>query len=227
MGQDWFSKLKEFDSLSKMRINHLKNLSEQEDRLSKLLTRKNSTLEQTAKLKQEVFTLQQTLFECEKKIKTASEQKGHLMDRGGSDEKIASFQKELSTLEDQGFSLLEQIEQAENERKDLEGFLSGLEKTFQEISAEVQVEKETENKAIANLDLRLDLLKEELPSEYKSLLDKTIAKKLAHGPFTRTDQGSCFFCRFKISRTDESEIDMQKALKVCPQCSRIFIPYGT
>jgi predicted nucleic acid-binding Zn-ribbon protein len=53
-----------------------------------------------------------------------------------------------------------------------------------------------------------------------------MAKNLAHGPFTRIDQGSCFLCRYKISRVEESEIDMQKALKICPQCSRIFLPYG-
>src|SRR3989344_8326273 len=84
---DWFLKLKEIDSLTKMRINYLKSKSEQEDRVSKLNERRQETLMQTAKLKQDEFALNHELAELEKKLKTASEQKQRLMDMGGDEKK--------------------------------------------------------------------------------------------------------------------------------------------
>jgi predicted nucleic acid-binding Zn-ribbon protein len=223
---DWFFKLKEIDSLTKMRINHLKNKSEQEDRVSKLNNRRQDTLMQTAKLRQDVIALNHELAEVEKKLKNASEQKQRLMDIGGDEIKISNYQNEINQYEEQGLEFLTQIENMEAEVSDHKTFLAGLEKSIQEIESEVQPELEKINSEVINIDFRLKLLMEELPLDFRTILLKTTAKNLAHGPFTRIDQGSCYFCRYKISRLDESEIDMQKNLKTCPQCSRIFLPYG-
>ena len=106
-------------------------------------------------------------------------------------------------------------------------FLSGLEKTYLEIEVEVKAEISEHQKGIEQSQMRMKLIEEELPADFRSTLERTLKKNLAVGSFTRIDQGSCFFCRYKISRTEESEIDMQKNLKVCPQCTRIFLPYGT
>ena len=96
-----------------------------------------------------------------------------------------------------------------------------------EIESEVAEEKGKLEKELHSISLRVDLLKEELPSDFRQVLERVSARKLAHGPFTRIEGGSCYFCRYKISRLDESEVDMQKQLKICPQCSRIFLPYGS
>lgn len=226
MSVEWFFKLKEIDSLTKMKNAHLRAKSEQEDRLSKLNNRRQEALLHTAKLKQDLISLHDELASVEKKLKTASEQKQRLMDMGGDDKKIQQFQTEIDSQEEAGLSFLAREEEIQNEMNEGRQFLQGLEKTIHEIQTEVTEEISKLQHELSNIDLRLNLLQDELPPDFKATLAKITAKNLAHGPFTRIEQGSCYFCRFKISRIDESEIDMQKQLKICPQCSRIFLPYG-
>ncbi len=226
MSVDWFFKLKEIDSLTKMKSAFLKNKSEQEDRVSKLRERRESSLMQITSLQQEVFSTNHKLSEAEKKLKTASEQKQRLMDIGGDENKISLFQTEIDHAEEQGLELLTLLDSLETQMTEIKTFLSGLEKSLQEIESEVQPEVAKINSELINIDLRLKLLIEELPDSFRTTYLKTAARNLAHGPFTRVDQGNCFFCRYKISRIEESEIDMQRNLKSCPQCYRIFLPYG-
>lgn len=226
MSLEWFLKLREYDSLSKMRINHLKAINEQDDRLSTLLDRKNSEYVQTEKLKQEHISLKQSLHETDQKIRLAEVQGQRLKDIGGDDKKIADFQRHMEEAEELGLTLLSKLEEIEQELSDKQLFLKGLEKTLQEIQLEADEIKSKELSAIEQLNLRLRSLEDELPSEFRDTLKKVESKKLAQGSFTRVENGSCFFCRYKISRIDESEIDSQQKLKLCPQCGRIFLPYG-
>lgn len=226
MSVEWFFKLKEIDSLTKMKNGHLKAKSEQEDRLSKLNNRRLEAVSQSAKLKQDLISLHDELAQVEKKLKIASEQRQRLIDIGGDEKKIQQFETEIEGHEEAGLTFLSREEEIEAEIKDNREFMQGLEKTIKEIEDEVSQDVSKLDAEITNLDLRVNLLMDELPADYKATLQKVTAKKLAHGPFTRVDQGSCYFCRYKISRIDESEIDMQKQLKQCPQCSRIFLPYG-
>jgi len=224
---EWFFKLKEFDSLGKMRINHLKVIQEQEQRLTKLNIRRQDQLDEASGLRSELLSVQQNYFEAEKKMNTCEEQASRLKAVGGDEVKIANFQKEATALEDSLFALLERTEAIQQELEDKKTFLAGLEKTYQEIESEVKEEIQDNQKGVSQADLRMKLILEELPSGFKETLERTLKKNLAVGSFTRIDNGSCFFCRYKISRTDESEIDMQQMLKICPQCSRIFLPYGS
>lgn len=224
---EWFLKLKEIDSLTHMRNRHLKTKGEQVDRVSKLNDRRQEGVLQTAKLKQELVSVNQEMAEVEAKIKTASEQKQRLTDIGSDENKIKNFTSEIAHLEDKGFEYLNRVEELEKELHETKTFLTGLEKTIEEIKGETSEEIKKIDAELSNIDLRITLLKDELPQDFKTLLEKTLAKNLAQGSFTRVEQGSCYFCRFKISRIEESEIDMQKGLKICPQCSRIFLPYGS
>jgi predicted nucleic acid-binding Zn-ribbon protein len=224
---EWFFKLKEFDSLGKMRINHLKLIQEQEQRLTKLNIRRQEQLDEASGLRSELLSVQQYYFEAEKKMNTCEEQASRLRAVGGDEAKIANFHKEATTLEDSLFALLERTETIQQELEDKKTFLAGLEKTYLEIESEVKEEIQDNQKGVSQADLRMKLILEELPSGFRDTLERTLKKNLAVGSFTRIDNGSCFFCRYKISRTDESEIDMQQMLKICPQCSRIFLPYGS
>jgi predicted nucleic acid-binding Zn-ribbon protein len=223
---EWFTKLKEIDSLSKMRINHLKKKSEQEDRVSKLNEKRHERLKLIEELKQNSVSIRHELGDLETKLKTASEQKQRLIDLGGDDAKIARFSSEIETLEERGMELLQKDEDISVEINSHKEFLQGLEKTIHEIETDFQPKLQEIDKEISAINLRLGLLRDELPVDFRTQLDRTTSKNLAHGPFTRVEQGSCYFCRYKISRIDESEIDMQQKLKTCPQCSRIFLPYG-
>lgn len=227
MSAEWFFKLKEFDSLGKMRINHLKLIQEQEQRLTKLNIRRQEQLDEASGLRSELLSVQQYYFEAEKKMNTCEEQASRLRAVGGDEAKIANFHKEATTLEDSLFALLERTETIQQELEDKKTFLAGLEKTYLEIESEVKEEIQDNQKGVSQADLRMKLILEELPSGFRDTLERTLKKNLAVGSFTRIDNGSCFFCRYKISRTDESEIDMQQMLKICPQCSRIFLPYGS
>ena len=227
MSVELFFKLKEIDSLTKMRSSALKAKNEQDERISKLSERQNEKISQTATLKQELIQLKDKLSQIEQKLKIAGEQKQRLMDMGGDEKKIQDFSTQMSTLEDEGMILMEREEEVEREINDVKTFLTGIEKTKNEIQLEVNEVSTKLNQDIANSELRIKLLTEELPDSFRNNLHKITAKNLAHGPFTRIENGSCYFCRFKISRMDESEIDMQQALKNCPQCSRIFLPYGS
>ncbi len=224
---EWFSRLKEYDSLSRGRLGHLTAIKEQEERLFVLEKRKSESLSHLTNLKSDYIRLQQELHEIEERMKLLSQQKERWIDQGGDDKKRISMEAEISLLEDKGMNLLQDLENNEIERKDTQTFLDGLRNTVEEIGSEVAGEVARYRHEVTQLDLRLASLMEILPSEFRDLLMKTLKKNLAFGPFTRIENGTCFFCRFKISKMDESEIDMQKKLKTCPQCSRIFIPYGT
>jgi predicted nucleic acid-binding Zn-ribbon protein len=223
---DSFIKLKEIDSLSKMRIKYLSEIKEQDDRLSKLYEKRQSAIMQTAGLKEDLIAREMELVEVEKNLKRASTQKQNLIDLGGDETKIKNFQTEVDEWEEKGFGIFEEVEAHQNDLKDSQTFTSGIEKTIADIEAEVNLLKEKSKKEIENLELRIDLLKADLPEDFLTILNRTFAKNLSQGSFTRIEQGSCFFCRAKMSRIEESEIDMQKGLKVCHQCSRIFLPYG-
>lgn len=227
MSVEWFLKLKEIDSLTKMRTSLTLKMKEQEDRVSKLDERRQEALLQTAKLRHDLVSLQGEVAELDKKINIASEQKQRLLDIGGDEKKIETFGNEISVLEEKGLEFLSQIETIESELLDQKQFLAGIEKTIKEIGDEARVEIDQHLAEIKNLQLRISSLMEEIPAEFKRILEKVSSKNLAHGPFTRVENGSCYFCRYKISRIDESEIDMQKNLKTCPQCGRIFLPYGS
>jgi len=224
---EWFFKLKEFDSLGKMRISHLKAIKEQEERLSNLNVKRQEQLADMSALKSELLSVQQIYFASEKKMNTCEEQASRLTDIGGDEAKIPQFKKEATQLENELFTLLERTESIQTSLEEKKTFLSGLEKTFQEIEGEVTQEIQVHQTGVSQADLRMKLIFEELPDDFKNTLERTLKKNLAVGSFTRIESGSCFFCRYKISRTEESEIDMQKNLKICPQCSRIFLPYGS
>jgi predicted nucleic acid-binding Zn-ribbon protein len=224
---EWFFKLKEFDSLGKMRIKHLKEIQEQQERLTKLNVKRQEQIDESSSLRSELLTVQQAYFDNEKKMNTCEEQAARLQEVGGDDKKIANFKKEAVELENSLFALLEQTESIQLSLNEKKTFLTGLEKTFKEIESEVNEEIKIHQTGITQADMRMDLIKEELPKEFQETLDRTLKKNLAVGSFTRIENGSCYFCRYKISRTDESEIDQQFKLKTCPQCSRIFLPYNS
>ncbi len=211
----------------KGRNEHLKAVKEQEMRIVLLNERKSEKMSQLSNLKEEYVKLQQALQDLEAKIKLLSTQRENWISLGGEEFKRLTMEEEISKLEDSGLALLDQQTKNAEERNDAQTFLEGISRTISEIQGEVNLEITKHQEAIVQLDLRLEGIQDILPPEFKDALNKVLKKNLAHGPFTRVDAGSCLFCRYKISRIDESEIDMQKKLRNCPQCGRIFIPYGT
>jgi predicted nucleic acid-binding Zn-ribbon protein len=210
-----------------MKNSCLKAISEQEERLKSLNGRRQDQLQQLDQLTADYLSVQQTFHDKEKQLKTSEQQASRLKDIGGDEAKIKAFTAEAAKHEDELFGLMEKSELLQTEMVDTKTFLQGLETTYQDIKQEVDAGVKEQRTEIGRLETRIQLLEAELPDDFKNLLERTKKKNLAVGIFTKNESGSCYFCRFKISKNDESEIDMLKLLKTCPQCSRIFLPYGS
>jgi predicted nucleic acid-binding Zn-ribbon protein len=208
-----------------MRLTLSQNKCDQEARLSKLTERQKTAECQTAKLRQELISITNDLADVEKSLKNASEQKQRLIDIGGDEKKINNFSQDVEKYENKGMEYLSKIDELEKEIADQKIFINGIQKTISEIAQETKHEIEIIDQEIKNIDFRLNFLTSELPDDFKNIYQRIVSRKPAHGPFTRTDQGQCYFCRFQISKMDESEIDAQRILKTCSQCGRIFLPY--
>ncbi len=226
MSFEVFTNLREIDSLTKMKTDLMKKKFNQEDRVSKLNMKRQETEARSIELHEALKNFKIELTGLEKSLAVLAEQRQRIENSGGDEQKIQRYTFDISKLEEIGFEILSGIEESENELSEIQRFQEGLDKTIEEIKAEVDLEITCIDSEIRQLDLRISLLHEVLPENIKSLIDKLLSKNLILGPFTKIDQGSCFFCRFKISRLEESEIDIQKSVKTCQQCSRIFLPYG-
>lgn len=222
----WFEKLREFDSLSKMRHKFEIYKNDQESRITKLHDTKKSHFDRKLELITSIAKLNQELGDIELKIKSNNLQKERLINSGGDSQKITNYEKINNELEDNGFNTLVLIDKYQHEIIDIEQFLNGIDKTINEIKEEISQELRPLEMEYNSYNMRQELILEELPSEFKSTLNRVLKLKLAHGPFTKIENGGCYFCRFKVSLLDQSEIDTQFSLKTCTQCNRIFLPYG-
>jgi predicted nucleic acid-binding Zn-ribbon protein len=225
--ENWFFKLKEYDSLRNMRQKVLQMISEEEGRISSLNIKLQDQLNESIKLSSHKSHLQEQFHLTEKKLENDEQQASRLRDIGGDENKIKLFELQARTHEDLMLQMLDEIETLDLKIKEIKNFTNGLKKTIEDIKSEVEQNIDLHKKEIERIEIRMKLLEEELPENFRAILQRTLKKNLALGPFTRIEQGSCYFCRYKISRLEESEIDQLKMLKVCPQCSRIFLPYGS
>ncbi len=225
MSREAFQKLREIDSLLKMKNKELAQVKEQEDRLSRLESQKKERLDQKDQDKKLYTQTQQNLLEMEAKLKTASEQKERLSQYTPDDPKITVLANTIEELELQGLDLISKIDEIEVQLKEHDTFLNGFNKTIQEITIESNEQTAKHQTEIKNLELRLGLLEGELPDNFKSALNRLMTKNFPNGPFTTVTNLSCFFCRASVSKIEESEIDTKFAIIHCKQCGRLFLPY--
>lgn len=222
-----FSKLKEYDSLSKKEQQLLGEIDQEKLRTFKIKNLIENHLSQRAEIKNKISSTNNLILEKEAQVKTLLEQKNRLIDQGLSEDKVKDYEQKIHQLESDAFALFEEVDQLESELKETITFETGARQTLAEIESEVNEAIVKKEQDITNIKNHLLSITEELPEHIKNLLSKMIAKKLTHGPFTKIADGACLMCRFKISKIDENEIDVHRNLKQCPQCTRIFLPYGS
>ena len=222
-----FSKLKEYDSLSKKEQQLLGEIEQENLRITKIKNLIDGHLSRRLEIKNKISTTNHLILEKEAQVKTLHEQKTRLINQGLGEEKIKEYEVKINQLENDAFTLLEEVDALETEMQETITFEAGAQKTLDEISEEVNKLTSSKQHEITNIKNHLASIQEELPPHVKDLLLKLIAKKMVHGPFTKIADGACLMCRFKISKIDENEIDVHKNLKQCPQCQRIFLPYGS
>lgn len=131
----------------------------------------------------------------------------------------------IQKLEEDGLALLVRQQELENQIEDSKSFLSGFEKTLQDIHQETADSISQHTLLKEQYLTRAKALEAELTEEWKRAYKKAQSKNLAHGVFSRIENGHCYFCRGAISRPIESEVEAQLLLKACPSCDRLFLPH--
>lgn len=137
---------------------------------------------------------------------------------------ILHVKEKLESLEDKGLELLEGIESSEFQAKECEDFLKGSAETLNEIQIEVDIFTKSHQKKIEILNSRIDLLLDELPPSFKDRIERVFKRNIQISSFTRIISGACEFCKFSVTKADESNIEDKLQLKSCQSCGRIFIP---
>lgn len=148
--------------------------------------------------------------------------------------KIAELDRQLSQrlspdtitkLEEEGLNHLIRQQELEQAIEDHQTFLAGFQKTLTELTEDI-------NKSINEATIRRDqalarakLLEAELSPDWQRLYKKVSSQNLAHGSFSRIEDGHCLFCRGTVSKAFESEVEAQLLLKPCPSCGRLFLPH--
>jgi predicted nucleic acid-binding Zn-ribbon protein len=128
-------------------------------------------------------------------------------------------------LEDEGLALLMRQQEIDRAADEARTFLGGYDKTLTELRVEIDAN-------LAQARLRRDealaraaALREDLPADWREKFDRVLAKKLAHGPFSRLTNTRCHFCQHAVSKVFESEVDVLLQLKACPGCGRLLLPH--
>lgn len=205
------------------RISKLKNL-----RLSKEQDLKDSDAE-LAKLNQN-YTLEEKNNQMLTRDLTQAEA-NTMASTNDHELKSANTQiatkKPLKEKSDQAlYDLLMAIEEQEHEIKDLTTFLQGSLITLTEIESEVAIDLKKEKSEIENLELRINLLIDSLPPNFKSKFESVNKKHRFKSPVTVITNNHCGECFMVVSKMQISHVDRGATIELCPQCERIFLPSG-
>ncbi len=130
-------------------------------------------------------------------------------------------------LEEEGLKLLSEQEEISQLISEDQVFIKGFTQTVQELESEILAEIQSSEAVIAQNLKRADSVYATLPTEWHAQYQRILAKKPAHGVFSRIENLKCQFCRYTISKVLESEVDVGLQLKGCPGCGRLLLPYKT
>ena len=202
-----FFQLKEYDSLCRENDSLKKQKSDLIDRLKNRQSELSSALEQAQILKQRLRDLDRELAEFDRVLS----------------QRLAEASKQ--EVEEKALEVLIEQQKTEELLEEKKTFLVGFEKTVAEITQESNEAIQDVERKLHHLATRLELLFTSFPSDWQAMLQRVQAKNLSLGNFTKTQEGKCALCRYKLSLEVQSEIDQQLKLKACAGCSRIFLPY--
>jgi hypothetical protein len=129
--------------------------------------------------------------------------------------------KKKSEIEDQILSLMERIEKAQQESKQVQSHLLDAERTFTQEQKKLQALADHSAVELARLEeKRKDVtrvLEKDLLERYNKL--KAIRKDLALAPVR---SGICFGCRLQLPPQLVAEVKRSDILQTCSYCHRIL-----
>ena len=204
---DDFFLLKEYDSLGRAALAAQAVMDEE---LARLKRREGELAERTA--------LMQTRIAQNREMNHRMAELDRLMKQRLSPEAI-------TLAEDEGLQILIEQQQLESLIEEDRTFIAGFEKSIKEIQAEANSKIAAAQIELKRAQERQLLLAPQLPEGWLVRYQQILAKKPAHGVFSRILELKCQFCRYSVSKIVESEVDTKYELRACGSCGRLFLPY--
>lgn len=131
---------------------------------------------------------------------------------------------EKDTIENEAFDNLEKIEELDQEIKNAQNFLRGIDETIDEILNEVKTDLGAKNLNIEKINERIDEILNDLSEEFKNKYLKLKDKAPLNSPLSILNENRCSQCGFQVPAQAALDIENLKLLDQCQMCYRILIP---
>jgi len=229
-----FSNLIEIQSLQNHQKKHLDEIISQESRINSLIKKKNQTHLESTDIQTKVTKLKPLLIQNENSLNALEKRISSLKNNRmmvKTTEQLLAIDKELATVSSEKEKLeniiLEQMETLSNLEDELgtfNSFLTGIDKSIQEIQAEANQAIKEENTQINNYQERISELTKNIPPEAKEIFSNINKIHLYNSPITLIQNNACSKCNYPIDRNMSSMIEKGTILEQCPGCQRLIAP---
>lgn len=234
MSKESFQNLKEVQSLLKSEKELLDKIESERKRMTHLEDQKNlrqKKLEEDREalnfLKKEAIAIENELAAKQDQLNQAKK----ALDGASSEHQVNAAQRQKDTLEDvinslqdKGFSLLEQEEILETSISECLMFLEGVESTIREFSLEVEKETSLLLEKLKINQSRIDNLLSITEKNIVFLFQEACKKHKYHSPLTTIDQRSCRICKYMPEGVLLTAIERGEEAFLCDGCQRLFSP---
>lgn len=218
-----------------------KNIKDLHELLEKQNQRKIHILQQIDETKSELLKSKKELPQIKKqanKLEINSSEIENKLENLEKNIKLVTSEKELQALtnEKENFQksreetlekAIEELENIENLEKNIEEFqqkVEGLQKSQQEISNDIEIEKEKIQTDISYKKDRIQVLMEDLPLNLQEILQYLISKKNLW-PFLASPKGmNCSMCGIRLENQVLQDLNHGNLQNTCFNCERLLIP---
>jgi predicted nucleic acid-binding Zn-ribbon protein len=229
-----FRHLIEIEALKKQNRENQLSIFGENKRILDLEARRKKTeihseelIQEEKKLKlhdtqQQVDLLQSRLSKLNSQLTLATSEK----EEKAFENQIKSIRQEMESLETLYFSHLERSEAIQIEILENKEFMKGSLESLANIKAEVETIIQSEEKIIANRNLRINSLIDDLPKGLKTLYLE-LEKKLqltTKRPISYLINKQCSDCHILLDSVLRSSLEEGRTIEICPSCDRLLIP---
>lgn len=234
MSKESFQNLKEVQSLLKSEKELFDKIEAERKRMTQLESQRNQqqkkldeNLEALSHLKKEAVALENELAAKQDQLNQAKK----ALDGSNSEQQVNAAQKQKETLEEvinslqeKGFSFLEQEEVLDASISECHTFLEGVKSTIVEVSQEVENEISLLQEKLKINQTRIDNLLEISEKNIVFMFQEACKKHKYHSPLTTIDQRSCRICKYMPEGILLTTIERGEEAFLCDGCQRLFSP---
>lgn len=216
-----FSNLKEIQSIDRLIKQHREIIEKESMRKKHIVSLRNKREDEKRNLLERSIKNNASISSLEESLSTLEKKKNELY----LTEDIQNHEKEMDSLSDKIFALMEENEHIESNINDCKQFLTGSLDTLSEIEEEIRISNQEDEKKIDNYNKRIDALLEDTPHELKNSFKRARDKYPHQIYLTRIIDQACEHCRYQLDSESIKLIDQAKLVQTCHQCERLFVPY--